>query len=50
MSVLTFDQFLRSAAEKGEAVNTLFEERLFGLVGVLRRIAEALREEHVPYS
>lgn len=28
----------------------MFEERLFGLVGVLRRIAEALREEHVPYE
>lgn len=50
MSVLTFDQFLRSTAAKGEVVNTLFEERLFGLVGVLRRIAEALREEHVPYE
>jgi hypothetical protein len=50
MSVLTFDRFLRATAEKGEAVNTLFEERLFGLVGVLHRIAEARREEHVRYE
>jgi hypothetical protein len=30
--MLTFAQFLTDAAQKGEAVNTLFEERLFNLV------------------
>jgi predicted DNA binding CopG/RHH family protein len=50
MSVLTFQQFLQSAAEKGEAINTLFEERLFSLVGVLHKISEALEEEGVPYE
>jgi hypothetical protein len=50
MGVLTFEQFLRTAAAKGEAVNTLFEERLFELVGVLHRIAQVLSEESVPYE
>ncbi len=50
MSVLTFEQFLRFNAEKGEVINTLFEARLFGLVGVLQRIAGALEEKGVPYE
>ena len=50
MSVLTFEQFLRSAADKGEGVNILFEERLFGLVGVLHKIALALEEGRVDYE
>jgi hypothetical protein len=50
MSVLTFEQFLRSAVDKGEAVNILFEERLFGLVGVLHKIAGALEEARVDYE
>jgi hypothetical protein len=33
-AMLTFEQFLADAAQKGEAVSTLFEERLFGLVGI----------------
>ena len=37
--VLTFEQFLRTTAAKGEAINALFEERLFDLVGVLHKIA-----------
>jgi hypothetical protein len=36
---LTFEQLLHTTAEKGGMVNTLFEERLFALVGVLERIA-----------
>jgi len=28
MGVLTFEQFLRSTAAEGEAINTLFEERI----------------------
>jgi hypothetical protein len=50
MSVLTFEQFLRTAAAKGEAVNTLFEERLFDLVGVLHKIARVFSDEGVPYE
>ena len=36
MGVLTFGQFLHDAASEGEVINTLFEERLFDLVGVLQ--------------
>ena len=50
MSVLTFEQFLRTTAAKGEAINTLFEERLFDLVGVLHKIAGVLLEEAIPYE
>jgi hypothetical protein len=46
----TFAQFLTDAAQNGEAVNTLFEERLFDLVGVLHKISEALSAEGVPHE
>ena len=48
--MLTFEQFLTEAATNGEAVNTMFEERLFDLVGVLHRIADTLTAEHIPYE
>ena len=35
---------------KGEAVNILFEERLFDLVGVLHKIGDALVQADVPYE
>jgi len=50
MGVVTFEQFLRTTAAKGEAINTLFEERLFDLVGVLHKIAKVLSDEGVPYE
>jgi hypothetical protein len=48
--MLTFAQFLADAARKGEVVNTLFEERLFDLVGILHKIAHALTAQHIPYE
>ena len=48
--MLTFAQFLADAARKGEAVNTLFEERLFDLVGILHKIAHTLTDEGIPYE
>ena len=50
MGVLTFEQFLRSTAAKGEAINTLFEERLFDLVGVLHKVAEVLSARAYPMN
>ena len=47
---MLFEQFLTDAANRGEAVNTLFEERLFDLVGVLHRIAGTLEAGHIPYE
>ena len=47
---MTFAEFLADAAEKGEVVNTLFEERLFALAGVLHRITEALTAENIPHE
>jgi len=47
---LTFEQFLRDAASKGEAVNLAFEERLFDLVGVLRKITAPLMAAGVPHE
>ena len=45
-----FEQFLTDAANRGEAVNTLFEERLFNLVGILHKITDTLTAEHIPYE
>jgi hypothetical protein len=50
LNVLTFEQFLAEAANRGEAVNTLFEERLFDLVGILHKITDALQSEHIPHE
>jgi hypothetical protein len=47
---LTFEQFLHDAAEKGTLINTLFEERLFGLLGTLERVARPLVAAKVPYE
>jgi hypothetical protein len=48
--LFSFAEFLADAVRKGEAVNTLFEERLFDLVGVLHRISDALTAEHIPHE
>jgi hypothetical protein len=48
--MLTFEQHLREAAEKGLSVNTLFEERLFALVGTLERIAGPLAAAKIRYE
>jgi hypothetical protein len=47
---LTFEQFLRDTAQKGEVVNLMFEQRLFDLVGVLHRITDPLMAERVPHE
>ncbi len=48
--MFTFEQFLVDAANRGEAVNTLFEERLFDMVGILHKIADTLTAELIPYQ
>lgn len=48
--MLTFEQFLRDAAAKGEFVNLVFEQRLFELIGTLHQISEALQSEGVPHA
>jgi hypothetical protein len=48
--MLTFEQFLSDAASRGEAVNTLFEERLFELVGILHKITDCLVSEQIPHE
>jgi hypothetical protein len=48
--MLSFTQFLGAAAANGEAVNTLFEERLFDLVGILHRISDTLAAADIPYE
>ncbi len=48
--MLTFEQFLHDTAAKGGSINTLFEERLFALVGTLEKIAGPLASEKIPYE
>jgi hypothetical protein len=45
-----FEQFLEEAAAHGEAVNLMFEERLFNLVGILQKITAPLTASNVPYE
>ena len=46
----TYEEFLLRAVEKGEVMNPIFEERLFALVAALRRIADALAADQIPYE
>jgi hypothetical protein len=48
--VLAFDQYLRNTAESGGAINILFEERIFALVGILERIALPLAAAQIPWE
>ena len=48
--MLTFEQFVQKTLEKGGSINTLFEERLFALVGTLERIATPLTAERIGYE
>jgi predicted DNA binding CopG/RHH family protein len=48
--MFTFEQFLAETATRGGAVNTLFEERLFNLVGILHKITDRLTAENIPYE
>ncbi len=47
---MRFAEFLEEIASKGEAVNLVFEERLFNLVGILEKIAAPLSEARIPYE
>lgn len=47
---MLFSEFLEQTAARKEAVNLMFEERLFSLVGMLQRIAEPLAAAHIPYE
>src|SRR5216683_49876 len=49
-AVLTFEQFLQQTAKKGEAVNLMFEERLFGLVEILHKVTDMFTAEGIPYE
>lgn len=46
----TFTQFLHDVADRGEAVNLVFEQRLFDLAGILHKITGPLMAEHVPHE
>jgi hypothetical protein len=47
---MRFVEFLEEVASKGEAVNLVFEERLFNLAGILEKIAVPLGAAHIPYE
>jgi hypothetical protein len=46
----TFSQFLAEKAERGEVINTVFEERLFGLVSVLHKMSGILTAAAIPHE
>jgi hypothetical protein len=47
---MEFAEFLEEVASKGEAVNLVFEERLFNLAGILQKISGPLEEASIPYE
>lgn len=47
---MEFVEFLEEVAAKGEAVNLVFEECLFNLLGNLGKIADPLAAANVPYE
>ncbi len=47
---MRFIQFLEEVASKGEAVNLVFEERLFNLVGILYKITDPLAVANIPHE
>jgi len=47
---MRFIQFLEEVASKGEAVNLVFEERLFNLVGILYKITDPLAAANIPHE
>ena len=50
IAMLTFEQFLRDTATKGESINLMFEERLFGLVEIVHKVADMFTAEGIPYE
>lgn len=48
--MISFEQFLLDVASRGEAVNTFFERRLFGLIGMLHRITDTLNLAGIPHE
>jgi len=48
--VLTFEQFVAEAAEKGHTVHLMFEEHLFDLVGTVERISKILADAKIPFE
>ena len=48
--MVTFDQFLQTAATKREFVNLLFEQRVFALIGTLQKLSEPLENAGVPHE
>ncbi len=45
-----FFEFVQEVASRKEAVNLVFEERLFGLVSILEKIAGPLAAASIPYE
>ncbi len=48
--MLTFAEFVEKAIDRGQLINTMFEEHLFSVVGILERIALPLNAEAIPYE
>ncbi len=48
--MLSFREFLREAAAKGELVNVLFEEQIFQLIGLIDRVVKPLEDANIDYE
>jgi hypothetical protein len=48
--MLTFEQYLQDTTTEGQAINLMFEERLFGLVEILHKATDMFNAEGIPYE
>ena len=48
--MLTLEQFLRDTTSKGQAINLMYEERLFGLVEILHKVTAMFVAEKISYE
>jgi hypothetical protein len=48
--MLTFEKFLRNAADQGRSVNGLWEEQLFDVLGVTEKLTVPLTAQGIPHE
>ncbi|MCX6593216.1 MAG: hypothetical protein NTZ56_17000 [Acidobacteria bacterium] len=48
--MLTLEQVVEGAAERGEFVHLMFEQRVFDLVGTLKKFSDPLQQAGVPHE
>ncbi len=48
--MLTLEQVVEGAAQRGEFVHIMFEQRVFDLVGTLQKFSDPLNDAGIPHQ